>query len=336
MVSSTDIRVFLRKMMDSLQELEQVSKLPDDHQRETEELRARLDTEIHKLDDCHREIHIYRCQLEEVNSSLDTVRGEMKELEEKKEVELQTLKSEHQSRMDEITGKFLAEKSELRQALELEHELELDNFKEKTNKIENQQLQALSSDIESLKLKLASKEKEVEELQRNLNDQNSDSGGADYSDQLCQEVSKVEERLKTSHKKELEELKQRKNEEMLQRMEEVRQKMLDSSQLSVERMKTKLERQQLQKLAEKEEELQINFEKKISEFENAKQWELEEVREKVRKKSKLEIESLRSRFKMMQATGTMERSPSVSESEFTMEVSPLDICPRITIPLCRL
>ena len=322
--------------MDSLQELEQVSKLPDDHQRETEELRARLDTEIHKLDDCHREIHIYRCQLEEVNSSLDTVRGEMKELEEKKEVELQALKSEHQSRMDEITGKFLAEKSELRQALELEHELELDNFKEKTNKIENQQLQALSSDIESLKLKLASKDKEVEELQRNLNDQNSDSGGADYSDQLCLEVSKVEERLKASHKKELEELKQRKNEEMLQRMEEVRQKMLDSSQLSVERMKTKLERQQLQKLAEKEEELQINFEKKISEFENAKQWELEEVREKVRKKSKLEIESLRSRFKMMQATGTMERSPSVSESEFTMEVSPLDICPRITIPLCRL
>ena len=322
--------------MDSLQELEQVSKLPDDHQRETEELRARLDTEIHKLDDCHREIHIYRCQLEEVNSSLDTVRGEMKELEEKKEVELQALKSEHQSRMDEITGKFLAEKSELRQALELEHELELDNFKEKTNKIENQQLQALSSDIESLKLKLASKDKEVEELQRNLNDQNSDSGGADYSDQLCLEVSKVEERLKASHKKELEELKQRKNEEMLQRMEEVRQKMLDSSQLSVERMKTKLERQQLQKLAEKEEELQINFEKKISEFENAKQWELEEVREKVRKKSKLEIESLRSRFKMMQATGTMERSPSVSESEFTMEVSTLDICPRITIPLCRL
>merc|ERR1719400_2284765 len=73
--------------------------------------------------------------------------------------------------------------------------------------------------------------------------------------------------------------------------------MLDSSQLSVERMKTKLERQQLQRLAEKE----------------------EEVREKVRKKSKMEMETLRSRFKMMQATGTMERSPSVSESEFTME-----------------
>ena len=108
---------------------------------------------------------------------------------------------------------------------------------------------------------------------------------------------------------------------LLQRMEEVRQKMLDSSQLSVERMKTKLERQQLQRLAEKEEELRVNFASKICEFEDAKQFELEEVKEKVRKKSKMEIETLRSRFKMMQATGTMERSPSVSESEFTMEVS---------------
>ena len=97
--------------------------------------------------------------------------------------------------------------------------------------------------------------------------------------------------------------------------------MLDSSQLSVERMKTKLEKQQLQRLAEKEEELRVNFASKISEFEDAKQFELEEVKEKVRKKSKMEIETLRSRFKMMQATGTMERSPSVSESEFTMEVS---------------
>ena len=86
-------------------------------------------------------------------------------------------------------------------------------------------------------------------------------------------------------------------------------------------MKTKLEKQQLQRLAEKEEELKVNFASKISEFEDAKRFELEEVKEKVRKKSKMEIETLRSRFKMMQATGTMERSPSVSESEFTMEVS---------------
>ena len=41
----------------------------------------------------------------------------------------------------------------------------------------------------------------------------------------------------------------------------------------------------------------------------------------VRKNSKLELETLRSRFKIMQAAGGMERSPSVSESEFPSEVS---------------
>ena len=64
--------------MDSLQELELVTNVPEDHKRETEELRAKLDTEIHKLDDCHREIDIYRYQLEEVNRSLDEVKVDMK------------------------------------------------------------------------------------------------------------------------------------------------------------------------------------------------------------------------------------------------------------------
>ena len=109
--------------------------------------------------------------------------------------------------------------------------------------------------------------------------------------------------------------------EMLERMEEVRQKMLDSSQLSVERMQTKLERQQLSRIQEREEELRAAFACQLSMMEDAKTAEIEEVKEKVRKKSKMEIETLRSRFKIMQATGGMERSPSVSESEFPCEVS---------------
>ena len=40
----------------------------------------------------------------------------------------------------------------------------------------------------------------------------------------------------------------------------------------------------------------------------------------MRKKSKMEVESLRSRFRMMQTTATLERSPSVSESELSFEV----------------
>merc|ERR1719219_386997 len=316
-----DMAEITKKMMDSLQELELLSKMPDDQEKETEltSLRAKLETEMHKLDDCHREIDIYRHQLEEANRTLDGVKEEMKERQDKYDFQLKSLISEHESRLEELTIRFKSEKSELKQALELEHELELDNFKEKQIKMENQQQKALSSDIEHLKLKLKSKETEIDDLQSKINRQDEDLPGADFNEKLSLEISKAEDRLKATHKKELEELKQQKNEEMLQRMEEVRQKMLDSSQLSVERMKTKLERQQLQRLAEKEEELRINFASKISEFEDAKRFELEEVKEKVRKKSKMEIETLRSRFKMMQATGTMERSPSVSESEFPME-----------------
>ena len=68
----------------------------------------------------------------------------------------------------------------------------------------------------------------------------------------------------------------------------------------------------------KKEQLELEKQK----FENVKQMEVEEVREKVRKKSKMEMESLRSRFKMMQTAGTLEtRSPSLSESELSLEVS---------------
>ena len=51
----------------------------------------------------------------------------------------------------------------LKQALELEHELELDNFKEKVNKEENDQVSTLMSSIGDLQRKLESKEKEMEE-----------------------------------------------------------------------------------------------------------------------------------------------------------------------------
>merc|ERR1719460_1274588 len=136
--------------MDSLQELELLSKMPGDQEKETElaYLRAKLETEMHKLDDCHREIDIYRHQLEEANRTLDAVKEEMKELQEKYDFQLKSMKSEHESRLGELTLRFKSEKSELKQALELEHELELDNFKEKQIKIENQQQKALSSDIE--------------------------------------------------------------------------------------------------------------------------------------------------------------------------------------------
>ena len=353
--------------MDSLQELETLSTLPVDLEREqnrrreseTElvELRAKLETELHKLDDCHREIDIYRYQLEEANKGLDTAKEDMDDLKVRKEAEFNKMKDEFGKKIEELTEKFTKEKKELKQALELEHELELDNFKEKVNKEDNDQITNHMARISDLELKLKVKEsemveelklremdlkvkemdymKQIEEKDKELDHLNRSRESssesfrsdrteileAEFSEKLAAELARAEERLKNIHKKEMEELKESKNEEMLARMEEVRQKMLESSQLSVERMKTKLEKQQMLKLCEREEELKASFANQISEIEDAKVSEIEEAKEKVRKKSKLEIETLRSRFKIMQATGTMERSPSVSESEFPVEVN---------------
>ena len=121
---------------------------------------------------------------------------------------------------------------------------------------------------------------------------------------------------------------EQKNEEMMSRLEELRQKMVDSSQTSTERLKAKLEKEFNARLAVKEEEMRKQLEVEKQKFENVKQMEVEEVREKVRKKSKMEMESLRSRFKMMQTAGTLEtRSPSLSESELSLEVSSLGGAP---------
>ena len=109
---------------------------------------------------------------------------------------------------------------------------------------------------------------------------------------------------------------------MMSRLEELRQKMVDSSQTCTERLKAKMEKEFNARLVTKEKELQKQLEVEKQKFENVKQMEVEEVREKVRKKSKMEMESLRSRFKMMQTAGTLEtRSPSLSESELSLEVS---------------
>merc|ERR1711915_78615 len=84
-------------------------------------------------------------------------------------------------------------------------------------------------------------------------------------------------------------------------------------------MGVKLEKEQCQKLVQKEEEMKMKFQRELLKLEEDKQLEIENTKERLKKNSKLEMETLRSRFKIMQTTGTLERSPSVSESEFSIE-----------------
>ena len=130
----------------------------------------------------------------------------------------------------------------------------------------------------------------------------------------------LEEGLKKDHRAEMEALARERNEEMMERLEELRQRLVDSSQTSLERCKEKMGREFEERMRRREAEFDERLAREREELDQARAREVEEAAEKVRKKSKLEMESLRSRFRYMQTTCTMDRSPSVSESELSLEV----------------
>merc|ERR1712098_1017746 len=126
-------------------------------------LRAKLETELHKLDDCHKEIDVYRYQLEEANKSVDSAKEDINELKAKKEAEYSKMKNDLEQKIIDLTDTFKNEQKELKQALELEHELELDNFKEKVNKEDSDQISTLLASIGDLEQKLQNQTKEMED-----------------------------------------------------------------------------------------------------------------------------------------------------------------------------
>merc|ERR1719414_2824935 len=91
--------------------------------------------------------------------------------------------------------------------------------------------------------------------------------------------------------------------------------------MNLERSLEKKEKEHREYVRAREAELRAEFEEERRGLQLEKQRELEENQEMVRKKSRMELENLRSRFKMMQTTATLDRSPSVSESELSFEAS---------------
>merc|ERR1719223_310952 len=87
----------------------------------------------------------------------------MDDLRISKEEDFVKMKQELEAKIRELSDTFRTEKREMKQALELEHELELDNFKEKVNKTESDQVSSLLESIGDLKQKLKSKDQEIEE-----------------------------------------------------------------------------------------------------------------------------------------------------------------------------
>ena len=118
---------------------------------------------MHKLEDCHKEIDIYRyvveiewyrCprqfyfqnerddklkllynlfrryQLEEANNALDTFKVDQRDEQTRQNELISQLKENHKVQTKELEISYQAKLAELQQKLELEHELELDNLKQ--------------------------------------------------------------------------------------------------------------------------------------------------------------------------------------------------------------
>merc|ERR1712083_242166 len=109
--------------------------------------------EIQKLEDCHREIDIYRQQLEQAALELDKVKTEF--------IETQEIHAEEKKNLKENSD---VEKAEIVKKLTLEHEIELDALREE---LENSERVAnCEGEVKRLREILQLKESDVESLRR--------------------------------------------------------------------------------------------------------------------------------------------------------------------------
>merc|ERR1711962_1608738 len=95
--------------------------------------------------------------------------------------------------------------------------------------------------------------------------------------------------------------------------------LIETSRINTQRAVDKKEKEMQEMMKRMEVEMVKRFKEEKDELEKTMHRELEDNADKMRKKSKMELESLRSRFRMMQTTATLDKSPSVSESELSLE-----------------
>ncbi|XP_040569590.1 uncharacterized protein Atg17 isoform X2 [Lepeophtheirus salmonis] len=243
-----------------------------------------------------------------MSENVTRLKSELLYLNEKGGNELENLRIEKEEQLRESVRKMT-----------LEHELEMDNLKVELNKIQN--ADNYQQDISNLSSKLSAKNKEVLNLKQVLNLLETER------DSLLAEKDKIVsileagfiQREKLSIKTREEELKKDYQEELERTRKEI---YVDLQKDFSDREKHKLDHLETsQKLidAKKEEEFTLRISQEREKWKNEKVKEIQAEVDKTNMMAKKEIDVLRSRFKIMQASGALERSPSASESELSLE-----------------
>ena len=285
------------------------SRVRKESESDLDKIRCKLELEMQKLEDCHREIDIYRQQLEQTSHEVDKLKAESIEAREQNELQLKKLTETNE-----------LEKADIVKKLTLEHEIELDALREE---LENSEKVAnIETESKRLREILQLKENDIEALRRKTRLME-----MTQEERFHEEKEKIVQILEAGFA-------QRERLSLEKREDDLKQKF----EKSVEEQKIQWEEEKSQALALVKREQQFNFDEKLSQMDKAQKMNIEQMIQKATEemkqkfdqdreaalkqqkqdltiKAKRELDALRTRFKMMQTAGALERSPSCSESD---------------------
>ncbi|TRY75650.1 hypothetical protein TCAL_04589 [Tigriopus californicus] len=340
-----DFLVFRTSIVDKLEKVEQgtlaelqaqVDAANTNKDEVITALERKLEVEKQKLEDCRREIEIYHEHLDAREREIDDLKADNAE----------QLEKVHET--FEESRKVLRKESEDRvNKLILGHELELDSIRDDP-KI-NEKIHGLQHDIKVLKEDLSTKEDVIVDLKRKTRILENSA-----EEKFNMEKEKIVQILESGFAQR-ERLAIEKREAELdvqhdQIMTDLRVKFLQDIEAEVKASNEKAAQDLASKMAELNdahtrelEELKAEHEEEIQEKIAEEQKRLEQEKEKCLKaqaakmsaKAKREVDSLRSRFKMIQSSVAIERSPSASESEFSAESPRSDVFDKIRSSLVQ-
>ena len=262
-----------------------------------------------------QDLHFYRQQLEQAAQEVDKLKTDLIEAQET-----------HDTQQSKLKAASEVEKADIIKKLTLEHEIELDALREE---LENSEKVAnCESEVKRLREILQMKENDVEALRRKtrLMEMNQEQRFHEEKEKIVQileagfsqreklSLQKLEDELELKFKTDLEQEKQTWNTEkcaVLKTIKEEHKTEFEAKLAELESMQNSNIENMVQKAAE-------DLKKK---YDEDKESALKMQYQELTMKSKRELDALKSRFKMMQTTGALlDRSPSVSESEMSLEV----------------
>ncbi|XP_042209563.1 RB1-inducible coiled-coil protein 1-like [Homarus americanus] len=281
-----------------------------DQDRLQEQLRGTVDLQSHKLNDAQREIEMYQ---EQLHRHQETLQQTTVEFEEAKRL-------------------LIEEKVEAVKRLTLEHELEMVNLKERWQEDDSsrqEEIIVLTQKLKSLEETLQCAERERSDLENNFKER--------FAAHIQEEKDKIVKILEVSfserEKNALESLREQLINEHQAHVSRLLKEKEEAIQAACEEVRTKLVvewrevvDQQHKDLTEKhaahyaqckhqwEQEKRTEIADKVAEIETRWRDERDSNVEHVRQQYKMELEGLRSRFRMM-TTASMDKSPSETSLE---------------------